>query len=147
MALRGKPAVKPAGLRRIFESLVRLLTETDTTLAEFASSTVCVCVGALLALPTVALTPSVPLFSLMAYCLPEWAWATLFVTVGLAQALGNLFRIRWARRASAFILFTLFGFLGVLGGMAHPVSVLGTVFGVHSIVQGIVYLRLGVRGA
>jgi len=133
-------------VKRLFDGFLRLLTETDTTLAEFTSSTTLLFVGAILALPTAALVPRVPLFHSMASFWPEMAWAACFFALGTIQSAANLSRNRKARRSAAFVAASFFGFLGILGASVHPISILGVVFGVHALTQGITYLRLGMPG-
>src|ERR1017187_7711487 len=118
-------------VKRTFDVLLRLLTETDVTLAEFGSSTTLLFIGVLIALPNEALTSTIPLFHTMTTFLPEWAWALLFLTFGGCQALANLTRSRAGRRYAAFCTFLLFGFVGLLGAAVHPISLLGACFKVQ----------------
>ena len=132
--------------RKLFDGFLRLLTETETTLAEFTSSMTLLFVGVILAMPTEALVPRVPLFHSMAAFWPELAWAGCFFILGAIQSAANLSRHRKARRNAAFVAACFFGFLGILGASVHPISILGCVFGIHAFTQGITYLRLGMPG-
>lgn len=131
--------------RRAFDNLIRLLTATDTTLAEFASSTTLIAIGGILAMPSDALTPTVPLFQSMLNVMPEHPhWSACFIGLGIFQAVANLTRSHPARRYAAFCCAAFYGFVGFLGVYVHPISLLGATFKVHSLVQALVYLHLGV---
>ena len=132
--------------KRLFDGFLRLLTETETTLAEFTSSMTLIFVGLILAMPTDALVPRVPLFHSMAAFWPEMAWAGCFFLLGVVQSAANISRLRTSRRYVSFLAACFFGFLGILGLSVHPISILGCVFGVHAFTQGITYLRLGMPG-
>ncbi|MDD5305384.1 MAG: hypothetical protein PHS14_19980, partial [Elusimicrobia bacterium] len=71
-------------------------------------------------------------------------WALGFLSLGAAQSLANLNRKIKTRRLVAFICATAFGFLGLLGTISTaPVLILGALFLVQSLVNALVYLRLG----
>jgi hypothetical protein len=138
---------KTHGFHRLIETVIRLLTETDTTLAEFGSSLTLLLVGVILLQPGAQLSLNVPLFELMRAVMPEPLWALASLTLGCLQSWGNLRDNLRARRWASFSCVFMFGFIAALGASVHPLSVLGSVMGAHAVVQVIVYLRLGVRGA
>ena len=133
------------GFKKVFDRFLHVLTETDTTLAEFGSSTSLLAIGVILAMPSESLASNIPLFSLMLNVAPEapW-WALFFLSLGVAQSLANLNRRIQVRRPLAFACATAFGFLGLLGTISTaPVLILGALFLVQSLVNALVYLRLG----
>jgi hypothetical protein len=138
---------RPRGFRKLFQQFIKILTTTDTTLAEFASSTTLILIGGVLAQPGAQLTANTPLFVLMLHVAPEWVWALVLLAVGALQSAGNLVHGMGARRVAAMLSFIAFGFVCVLGLSVTPLSILGATLGVQAFVMGIVYLRLGVSGA
>jgi hypothetical protein len=131
-------------IKRTLDVLLRLLTETDVTLAAFGSSMTLLFIGVLLALPNETLTQTTPLFRAMTRFLPEWAWALLFLAFGIFQSLANLSRNRGVRRYAAFCASLFFGFVGLLIAPVHPI---GACFTVQAFVNVIVYWHLGALGA
>jgi hypothetical protein len=131
---------------RVLDHLVRLLFETDTTLAEFGSSTTLIFLGAILALPEESLISGSGLFVQMKHVIPEGGWSALFLLLGSAQAAANLTRSpRWRRRV-AFTLAVVFAFVGFLGARVTPISLFGAVCKVQAIVMSLVGLHLGAHG-
>jgi hypothetical protein len=135
------------GLRNLLDAFLRMLTETDTTLTEFCSSTSLLAIGAVLMLPTELLQRDSPFFRTMLDMLPNHIlWAFVFLAIGGYQSFANVRRQIYARRGAAFMAFVFFGFFGALGFLrTPPVLVLGLVFIIHSFTQGLVYLHLGLQ--
>lgn len=136
------------GLKALVDGLIRLLTETDTTLAEFGSSTTLLLCGALLLLPYDALSASPwPLGAAMLSVMSENLWGGLFLGLGIVQSVANLKRnVPWRRR-TAFASAAVFGFIGMLGARVRPISLFGAMCKVQALVQVLVGLHLGVREA
>ena len=142
-------------ITRWLDFLIRMLTETSTTLAEFVSSTTLIFLGLLMLQPFESgyLTREVlsqtasPLTNMMLALMRENAWGALFLVFGVFQAVANLSRSFRARRLAAFCCGLLFTFIGLLGVSVRPVSLFGAMCKVHAIGQGLVYLTLGVRGS
>ena len=133
------------GIKKMLDRFLVVLTETDTTLAEFGSSTSLLFIGLILAAPVASLDAKIPLFNLMLNVAPEAPWWALgFISLGAAQSFANLNRRIEIRRVLAFVCATAFGFLGLLGTISTaPVLILGSLFMVQSLVNALVYLRLG----
>lgn len=140
-----RPASKSSA-RILFDKLLHLLTVTDTTLFEFCSSTTLVVMGLTLAHPAESLTDTVPLFRLMRYLAPEWAWSAVFLIAGVIQSIANLRLHPKARRLAAGLACFAFGTVACCGMAPRPISLLGMVLGVQAAVDAFVFVRLGVRG-
>lgn len=135
-------------IRHLIDRVARLLTETDTSLAEFWGSTLLIAVAIWLLFPfgplfeipdTFELTP---VYTLMATVMPEKTWAGFSLGLGILQAWGNLTRNRPRRSAAAFAAAMFFGFISMLALVSAAESLLVPIFGVASFVEGLVYLRL-----
>jgi hypothetical protein len=132
-----------AWFRRVVSQLARLLTETDTTLAEFWGSTALVAIGAWLVVPFYPDTfAAVPVYRLLGSVMAEWAWGLVCLALGFAQAGANLTRHRDARRGAAFVAAVFFGFLSSFAMIALTSSLLVPLFGTASFVEGVVFLHL-----
>lgn len=130
---------------RLLAAFVRRLTVTDTTIAEFQSSTTFLAMSVLMLDPWPTLTAvNVPIFVLMLQIMSEPQWGVLFLVVGAGQSIVNLFGFQYGRKLLAFIAAVVWGLLFALGCMASPPSFFVPVCGVACAVQGLVYLRLAV---
>jgi hypothetical protein len=135
------------GLRNLLDAFLRMLTETDTTLTEFCSSTSLLAIGAVLLFPMEVLQRDVPLLRIWLDVLPNhFLWALVFLIIGGYQSFANVGRRAYARRGAAFMAFVFFGFFGALAFVRSPtVLILGILFAVQSFTQGLVYLHLGLQ--
>lgn len=133
----------------LFESLgsfVRRLTVTDTTLAEFNSSTMLLGMAVLMLDPWPTLDASgvnIPIFRAMLSITSEHGWGFFFLSIGALQSAANLADRLALRKLAAFVAATLWGLLAMLGTMTHPPSFFLPVCGSMALVQAAVYLRLG----
>ncbi len=134
------------GLKKGLDIILRLLTQTDTTLAEFLSSSALMAVGFIMALPQETLTLGTPMYEAMRRFLPEGGWALAFFAFGLFQSVANLTRNKKMRRLAAFWCFVFFGFVGALGAVVYPVSLFGAFCKVDAVGNAIIYLQLRVHG-
>lgn len=147
MMLMTKAAVRTPlpGLLGHLAAFVRRLTVTDTTLAEFQSSTTLLAMAALMLDPWPTLTGvSVPVFQLMMSLTSEHGWGFVFLIVGMLQSAVNLTQHQSGRKVMAFIAAVLWGLLFALGCMARPISFFVPVCGSACVVQALTYLRLGI---
>lgn len=129
----------------ILGTFVRRLTVTDTTLAEFQSSTTFLAMAMLMLDPYPTLTGvNVPIFVLMLHITSEFGWGIVFLCVGVAQSLANLLQSAPARKVMAFVAASAWGLLFALGCFASPPSFFVPVCGAACFVQCLVYLRLGI---
>jgi hypothetical protein len=135
------------GLRNLLDAFLRMLTETDTTLTEFCSSTSLLAIGLVLLFPMDTLQRDVPLLRLWLDVLPNhFLWAFVFLIIGGYQSVANVKHKVYARRGAAFMAFVFFGFFGALAFVRSPtVLILGILFAVQSFTQGLVYLHLGLQ--
>jgi hypothetical protein len=130
--------------RTVTERLLALLLRTDTTLAEFWSSTMLLAwgIGFLDPWPE----PAGCAESIVAQSVGEFGGEVLLGSIclllGAAQSFGNLKGSRRVRRVSAFCASVFFGFLCILALGWMPSAVFAKTTAVASFVQAIVYLRL-----
>ena len=129
------------GFRDLLNSLVRLLTVTDTTLAEFWGSTMLILMGVWLLLPMDTFR-SIPAYRVMDSVAPEATWGLAAIAVGGFQAFGNLSRSLPSRSHSAFVASVMFGFVAVLAIRSSSESLLAPICGTASFIEGVIYLRL-----
>ena len=133
-------------LRRALEKVHDLLTETDTSLFEFVSSTGLVVMGLWLLWPfrpdtfeTGAVGP------VLAAVFPEPLWALIFIGFGILQSQANLHRNRDARRITAFASACVYGYLCAVAFFHEPASLFVPLFGVLSGVGAFATLHLRKR--
>lgn len=131
------------GLKRLLDRLLRLLTDTDTTLVEFLSSSSLIYVGLILAMPNDALSVPAPLFAVMTRFATEGQWAAFFLASGVFQSAANLSRVTPLRRGASFAACGVFLVVGGLGASVHPVSLFGALCKVQALGQALVFLQIG----
>jgi hypothetical protein len=137
-------ALKVPSFIEVLGSFVKRLTITDTTLAEFHSSTTFLAMAALMLDPYPTLSGvQVPIFTLMLQITTEFGWGLIFLVIGGAQSIVNITRYQYGRKVAAFFSAVLWGLLFALGWMASPPSFFVPVCGTACLVQCLVYLRLG----
>lgn len=109
-------------LRERLNAFVSLLTITSTTSTEFGSSTALVLLGVYMFSPLTDLDRSIPFQRAMLAVLPEWGWGFVFGGLGLAQSVGNVWRMSRTRAVCSWICSGLYGFLAILAMLVRPVS-------------------------
>jgi hypothetical protein len=130
-------------IRRLVAALARLITESDTTLAEFWSSTMLVVVGAWLLVPFSPSTfTALPTYRLMSHLAPEWCWGFAAMGLGAVQSFANLTRNRDARRNSAFVNSIFLGFVAMLVFVSVPESLMPPLCGTAAFLDGVIFLHL-----
>jgi FtsH-binding integral membrane protein len=133
-------------IRRLIAALARLITESDTTLAEFWSSTMLVVMGAWLLVPFAPGTfATLPTYKLMAHMAPEWIWGFAAMGLGAVQSFANLARNRGVRRSAAFVCSIFLGFVAMLVFISVPESLMPPICGVAAFLDGVVFLHLRSR--
>lgn len=133
------------GFHRLLDAAMEMLTRTETTLAEFISSTTLIYVGVVLALPEQGLVAGSGLYTAMRRLMPEGWWAVVFLAAGLFQSFANLYRSQFLRRMAASVAAAVFAYIGFLGIRVSPVSLFGAMCKAHALGQVIVWLHLGHR--
>ena len=135
-----------SGIRGAFWRCVALLTMTDTTLAEFQSSTTLIAMGVLMLdpWPTLPGLGSRAVQLHMVSLMSEHQWGILFFGFGLLQSIANLARASYPRQLLAFMASCIFGLMAALGAISKPAGFFLPVFGVAALVQALVYLRVSI---
>jgi hypothetical protein len=128
-------------LRRLVHWLSELLTETDTSLAEFYGSTVLFAIGVWLFLPPDTLE-AIQTGNVMLAVMSENAWGALALSLAAFQSWANLSRGRSARRFAALAAAAFFGFIAIIGIILWSKSLVAPFAGVSSMIEGIVFLHL-----
>ncbi len=127
----------------LVERLVALLVRTETSLAEFWSSTLLL-VWAAGFFSRAPLPEGNAVHEIAVMVRPiggQLFLGVLCLTVGLAQSIGNLAGYYRLRQLSAFVTAVLYGFLSLLGFHAVPTAIFNRTAAVAALVSGIVYLR------
>lgn len=141
-----RAALKLPGPLKMMGAFVKRLTLTDTTLAEFHSSTTFLTMAILMLDPYPTLSApgiQVPIFTLMTQITTETGWGLIFLVIGALQSMMNILKHTYGRKVMAFLSAILWGLLCALGSMATPPSFFVPVCGTAALVQALVYLRLG----
>lgn len=126
-------------------AFVRRLTVTDTTLAEFNSSTMLLGMAILMLDPWPTLDAqgiNIPIFRAMLEIASEHGWGFIFLALGVLQSGANLGGNIALRKIAAFAAAVLWGLLMSLGFVTYPPSFFVPVCGAMCLVQAVVYLRL-----
>lgn len=134
-------------LREVVDHLIRLLTETSTTLAEFVSSTTLLYTGLLMVANPDSFIQESVIYREMMLLMSARAWGALFIAIGGFQSIANLRGDRRLRRIAAGTAAFLFAYVGALGLHQHPVSIFGALCKVHALGQVLVFLHLGLYGS
>lgn len=141
------------------DHFIGMLTLTDTTLAEFQSSTTLLFFAFIFLNPWPTLTALPDPYSVMSKVMSESGWGVTCLILGGWQSTVNWQRNGTGRKVAAFIACLFYGFLSVLLAIVSADAVGGTgFFGVPtrpvipcllvmSFVQALVYLRLSLRAA
>ena len=140
---------------KLIKTLIDMLTNTGTTLAEFQSSTTLLVLGWVFLNPWPTLT-LLPVYNSMLAVMPEWAWGVACALLGAWQSASNLRHDKKNRRLSAFVIACFFGFLMFLLMMSSartspqspffgvPTYPVIPFLGIASLTQAFVYLHLSV---
>jgi hypothetical protein len=131
-----------ARLQRLVIGAVNRLTETDTTLAEFWSSTMLLGLGVMFLDSGETLIANVPFHAHLMALMSERHWGLLLGSVGIFQAVSNLARANYARQFTAITASFLFFTLAFLAHATAPVSPFFAVFGTSGIVMSVSYISL-----
>jgi hypothetical protein len=123
------------------DRFVRLVTDTDTTIAEFWGSTTLLLMGFWFILPYRTFD-TIPAYHIMAEMMDEEGWGLCTIFLGLVQAVGNITKRYYFRVPGAFFASVMYLFVASLAISSEPASLLAPICGTASFVEGLVYLRL-----
>jgi hypothetical protein len=127
--------------------LIAMLVRTDTTIAEFWSSTLLIAWSLFFAFPISRPRSEVmqDLVDMMGPVGGRWTLAAICLGLGAAQALANFNRHRKWRRKLAFGCSVFYGFISILTFYALAGAILVYTAAVCSLVSGVIYLRLSLE--
>lgn len=129
-------------IRGILEKLVALLTDTQTTIAEFQSSLALFLLTKLFwdSSPTLS---SLEPYAVMVRVAPEWLWGLVCFVIATFQTIGNLKKRSCIRRVAAFSSSIFAAFVVILIALSDAATPPLVAFCLAtSLVQFVVYLRL-----
>lgn len=141
------------------DHFIGMLTLTDTTLAEFQSSTTLLFFAFIFLNPWPTLTALPDPYSAMSRVMSEREWGAACLVLGGWQSAANWQRNGTGRKVAAFIACLFFSFISVLLAIVSADVASGPIFFgvptrpvipcllVMSFVQALVYLRLSLRAA
>lgn len=129
--------------RRVFEAFRRLVTETDTTIAEFAGSLSLLSLGVWLIWPFSPDTfEAVPVYRHLGHLAAEPLWGIAALGLAGFQTAANLSRSRPSRRAAALAASAFFGFISVLAYFGLHASLIVPLCASAAFIQGLIVLHL-----
>jgi hypothetical protein len=128
--------------RHLLAKVLQVLTETDTTLAEFWTSTMLFGWALFFFDPWPA--GSGTIYFHMAQVLPELVWGILCGALAIVMSYGNVTRTLRFRRVGAFLSSVLFLFVTMIGMAADIHALYVPTYATNSLVMAVVYLRLSV---